>query len=44
LFGRKATEEEIELANEFLQHGEPKARWQNYVHALLAANEMQYID
>lgn len=44
LYGRKATEEEIELANEFLQHGEPKARWQNYVHALLAANEMQYID
>lgn len=44
LYSRNAMKEEMELGLEFLQHGDNTARWQSYLHALLAANEMQYID
>jgi hypothetical protein len=45
LYGRGATEAEIRLGLTFLTEGDDHvARWQQYAHVLLAANEMLYID
>jgi hypothetical protein len=45
LYGRPATEAEVRLGMEFLRDGDDTAaRWQQYAHVLLAANEMLYID
>ena len=45
LFGRPPTDAEISLGLAFLPAGESrKARWRQYAHALLAANEMLFID
>ncbi len=45
LYGRSATETEIRLGLAFLTDGDDRAaRWQQYAHVLLAANEMLFID
>jgi hypothetical protein len=45
LYGRPATDREIKLGLSFLGEGEDRAaRWQQYAHVLLAANEMLFID
>jgi hypothetical protein len=45
LYGRPATPEEIRLGLAFLMDGDDHlARWQQYAHALLAANEMLFVD
>jgi hypothetical protein len=45
IYGRAATEAEIKLGLIFLAEGDDRlARWQQYAHALLAANEMLFID
>jgi hypothetical protein len=46
LYGRPPTGRELELGLAFLKEGEDDrpARWQEYAHVLLAANEMLFID
>jgi hypothetical protein len=46
LYGRPPTGRELELGLAFLKDGEGDrlARWQEYAHVLLAANEMLFID
>jgi hypothetical protein len=45
LYGRSATEAEIRLGLAFVTAGDDRpARWQQYAHVLLAANEMLFID
>jgi hypothetical protein len=45
LYGRPPTETEIGLGLAFLQGGDDRpARWWQYAHVLLAANEMLFID
>ncbi len=45
LYGRAATETEVRLGLAFLTEGDDRAaRWQQYAHVLLAANEMLFID
>jgi hypothetical protein len=45
LYGRPATERETRLGLEFLAAGVDRpARWQQYAHVLLAANEMMFPD
>jgi len=45
LYGRPATKEEIKLGLAFVSEGQDRpARWQQYAHVLLAANEMLFID
>ena len=46
LYNRKPSAAELDLALRFLQlHAESRlTRWEQYSHALLAANEMSYID
>src|SRR5437763_12729530 len=43
LYGRSATDEEIRLGLNFLSIGGAE-RWKQYAHALLAANELLYVD
>ena len=43
LYARPATTEEVALGEAFLQDG-GKERWARYAHALLAANEMMFVD
>ena len=40
MFARSPTSEEMSLANAYLKQG----IWIDYVHALMASNEMMYID
>jgi hypothetical protein len=44
LYSRPPTTAEIDLAVQYLSNGDRKARWISYVHALLASNEMLYVD
>jgi hypothetical protein len=45
LYGRPAAEAEIRLGLAFLAGGDDRpARWRQYAHVLLAANEMLFID
>jgi hypothetical protein len=45
LYGRPPTEAEVRLGLAFLAAGDDRpARWQQYAHVLLAANEMLFID
>jgi hypothetical protein len=45
LYGRPASEAEVQLAQSFLKEGtDETARWRQYAHVLLAANEMLYVD
>jgi len=45
LFGRPATSEEIDIGLRFLASGgDPVSRWKQYAHALLASNEVMYLD
>jgi hypothetical protein len=45
LYARPASEKEIRLGLVFLAAGDDRpARWQQYAHALLAANEMLFLD
>jgi len=45
LYGRPPTEMEVRLGLAFLREGDERsARWQQYAHVLLAANEMMFID
>ena len=44
LYSRPPTTGEIDLAAQYLSNGDRNARWLSYVHALLAANEMLYVD
>jgi hypothetical protein len=45
LYARPATEAEVRLGLAFLRAGGDRAaRWQQYAHVLLAANEMSFID
>jgi hypothetical protein len=45
LYGRSATEKEMRLGLTFLKAGDDRmARWRQYAHVLLAANEMLFID
>lgn len=45
LYARPATEKEISVGLKFLnQEGDLTANWRNYCHALLAANEMMFVD
>jgi Protein of unknown function (DUF1549)/Protein of unknown function (DUF1553)/Planctomycete cytochrome C len=45
LVGRPATETEVRLGLAFLQNADDRsARWQQYAHVLLAANEMLFLD
>jgi hypothetical protein len=45
LYGRPATDAEVRLGLAFLGNGDDRpARWQQYAHVLLAANEMLFVD
>ncbi len=49
LFGREATPQELQVAREFLDSTElqpldPQQRWQQYALALLASNELLFLD
>jgi hypothetical protein len=45
LYGRAPTDVETRLGMEFLQRGDDHAaRWQQYAHVLLAANELLFVD
>lgn len=44
LFGRSPSPYEIQLAEQFLRNGTETNRWRAYAHALLATNELQYVD
>jgi hypothetical protein len=45
LYARPATEKQVELGWAFLRSGDDRAaRWRQYAHALLATNEMLFID
>jgi len=47
LFAREPEQEELELANEFLHHTAPNpamSNWEQFAQALLATNEMMYVD
>jgi hypothetical protein len=44
LYGRPATEAELRLGLRFLAGDKDTARWQQYAHVLLAANELLFID
>ena len=45
LFARPAADAEVRLGLAYLQKGgDAKARWQQYAHALLASNEMLFVD
>ena len=45
LYARPATEKEIAVGLKFLaREGDPTANWKSYAHALLAANEMMFVD
>ena len=45
LYGRPATEAEARLGLAFLRGGADRpARWAQYAHVLLAANEMLFLD
>ena len=47
LYARAPTDRELELAKAFLGESNPRLdidRWQQYVHVLLASNEMMFID
>jgi hypothetical protein len=45
LYGRPPTDAEVRLGLAFTQDGsDPPTRWRQYAHALLAANEMMFID
>jgi hypothetical protein len=45
LYGRPAAEKEVTLGLAFLRQGDDRpARWQQYAHVLLAANEMLFLD
>jgi hypothetical protein len=45
LYGRPASPEELRLGGAFLREGDDRPkRWRQYSHALLAANEMMFVD
>jgi hypothetical protein len=44
LYGRTPSPIEIQVAEQFLRNGSETNRWRAYAHALLATNELQYID
>ena len=45
LYARPATEKEVVVGLKFLaKDGDPTASWKSYCHALLAANEMMFVD
>ncbi len=44
LYSRSAEPGEIELATQFLGQAAPRARWEQYVQALLMANELTFVD
>jgi Protein of unknown function (DUF1553)/Protein of unknown function (DUF1549)/Planctomycete cytochrome C len=45
LYARPATEKEINVGVKFLaKDGDPTTSWRSYCHALLAANEMMFVD
>lgn len=45
LYGRPPTDAEVELGLSFLDGGDARsARWRQYAHVLLAANEMLFVD
>jgi hypothetical protein len=44
LFGRPPSQNELELALEYLQSAPSDDAWQNYAHALMASNEMTFLD
>jgi hypothetical protein len=45
LFARPAAEAEVRLGLEYLNgFGDHQARWRQYVHVLLASNEMLFLD
>ncbi|MBL8827179.1 MAG: DUF1553 domain-containing protein [Planctomycetaceae bacterium] len=44
LYARSAQPAEIELAERFLGQNAPRPRWEQYVQALLMANELTFVD
>ena len=44
LFSREPGLDEIILANNYLGEKPDKAKWQNFVHALILTNEFSFVD
>jgi hypothetical protein len=44
VYGRSPTNEEFQLAHEFLGHVLGSSAWERYAQALLVANELVFID
>ena len=44
LYGRPPSAVEVDMGVKFLDRGDRAARWRQYAHVLLAANEMAYVD